>query len=135
MSSTNMDIGQEKVMSKGKFKRDKSKSLLEMAVVISTANENCEGDNWGDVVNLCGDADILIKQYEKEIQKLKDDIHYHTAMESAVGDAFAKDEAIIETLTTEVLKYRKRADEAEAELADCRTGYAMITPSPTSPPR
>jgi hypothetical protein len=46
------------------YKRDKSKSMVDLAVIISTNNENCEGDNWGDLINLCGEADILIKQYE-----------------------------------------------------------------------
>ncbi len=32
-------------------------SYLEKAVEISTAPENCEGDNWGDLINLCGEAD------------------------------------------------------------------------------
>ena len=33
------------------YKRDKSKSLVDLAVALSTANENQEGENWIDVIN------------------------------------------------------------------------------------
>lgn len=53
------------------YKRDKNNSMVELAVKISTAPENCEGDNWGDAINLFGEADILIKQYEARIEELE----------------------------------------------------------------
>jgi hypothetical protein len=62
-----------------KLKRHKSKSVVELAVAISTANENCEGDNWGDLINLCGDADMLITQYEARIDELESKVTSHEA--------------------------------------------------------
>ncbi len=53
------------------YKRDKTKSMVDLCVAISIANENCEGENWGDAINLCGEADILIKQYEATIADLE----------------------------------------------------------------
>ena len=44
-------------------------SYLEKAVEISTAPENCEDDNWGDLINLCGEADKEIEQLRKEIRE------------------------------------------------------------------
>ncbi len=54
-----------------KHKRNKDTLMLEQAVEISTANENCEGDNWSYMINLCGDADILFAQYEARIAELE----------------------------------------------------------------
>jgi hypothetical protein len=47
------------------------KSMVDIAVTISTANENCEGDNWGDMINLCGEGDILIGQLEADTAQLE----------------------------------------------------------------
>lgn len=44
-------------------------NYLEKAVELSTASENCEGDNWTDLVNLCGDADKQIEQLQAEIDE------------------------------------------------------------------
>lgn len=49
-------------------------SFLEKAVEISTQPENCEGDNWTDLINLCGEADT-------KIAGLKDTIHYYKTMQ------------------------------------------------------
>ena len=46
-------------------------SYLEKAVELSTASENCEGDNWTDLVNLCGDADKQIEQFKAELEEVK----------------------------------------------------------------
>lgn len=41
---------------------------LEKAVEISTSSENCESDNWGDWVSLCGEADREITQLQAEVE-------------------------------------------------------------------
>lgn len=46
-------------------------SYLEKAVKISTEPENCEGDNWTDVINLCGEADAEILRLKKELAAAK----------------------------------------------------------------
>ena len=61
------------------YKRDKTKSMVDLCVAISIANENCEGENWGDAINLCGEADILIKQYEATITALEAELAKHEA--------------------------------------------------------
>ena len=47
-------------------------SYLEKAVEISTQLENYEGDNWTDLINLCGEADQRITELEAENKRLKD---------------------------------------------------------------
>lgn len=50
---------------------DKKKTYFERAVEISTSNQNCEDDNWGDWCNLCGEADAEIIRLAEENRKLK----------------------------------------------------------------
>ena len=57
-----------------KYKRDKTTSMADLAYKISIANENQEGENWIDVLNLCGEADLLIAQYEARITALEANI-------------------------------------------------------------
>lgn len=49
------------------YKRDKSKSMVDLAVAISTNNENQEGENWTDVINICGEGDMFIVQLEASL--------------------------------------------------------------------
>ncbi len=60
-------------------------TYLEKAVEISTAPENCEGDNWGDLINLYSEAD-------KEISKLKTIILYHQTMRDCCSE-FIKEQS------------------------------------------
>ena len=49
---------------------DKTKmSYLEKAVEISTAPENCEDDNWVDLINLFGEADTEIEELREKIRE------------------------------------------------------------------
>lgn len=41
----------------------------EQAVKLSTANENCENDNWGDWINLCYEADKEIAYLRRELKR------------------------------------------------------------------
>lgn len=41
----------------------------EQAVKLSTANENCEDDNWGDWINLCYEADKEIAYLRRELKR------------------------------------------------------------------
>ncbi len=46
-------------------------SYLEKAIAISTAAENCESDNWGDWVNLCGEADREIAKLQAQLEAIR----------------------------------------------------------------
>lgn len=45
-------------------------SYLERAVEISMQPENCEDDNWVDLINLCGEADAEIKALKDSITEV-----------------------------------------------------------------
>lgn len=45
------------------------KNYLERAIEISTNSENCQDDNWGDWVNLCGEADAEIKGMREALER------------------------------------------------------------------
>jgi hypothetical protein len=63
-------------------------SYLERAVQLSINPENCEDDNWTDVINLCGEADSLVDELLKELEYIKkrfDLNHYVTNIASEVN--------------------------------------------------
>ncbi len=45
------------------------KTYMQKAVDISIAPENCEGDNWTDLINLCDEADKYIAELKAELDK------------------------------------------------------------------
>ena len=47
-------------------------NYMERAVEISTEPENCEGDNWTDLINLFAEADAEIAILKVEISQAKD---------------------------------------------------------------
>ena len=68
-----------KVYAKEDRTRRQVMTYAEKALEISTNPENCQGDNWGDWINLCCEADA-------EIKRLKDTVFYYQTMQECCHD-------------------------------------------------